>query len=263
MTTIKPKHLILNFLLQAEQPTSSQHLVRIAELFDITENHIRVSLARLQAEKLVETCGRGVYGLGPAASKLAEDVNQWRGLEDSLCDWDGTWIAAYIGALGRTDRTALRRRVRILQLSGFQLLETGLMVRPNNLVGGVSRLRDKLYRLGLESEALVFNLADVDTDTEARMLALWDADSLQKLYRKGVVQMREWMATADSLAPNVAARESFLLGDEVLRNIVYDPLLPAEMMDVMARADYLQTMISFDQLGKKIWQQLYQRLSIG
>lgn len=263
MGSVKPKHLILNFLLQAGQPINSQDLVRVAELFDITENHIRVSLARLQAEKLVETCGRGVYQLGPAASKLAEGLNQWRSLEDGLCDWDGSWIAVYIGSLGRTDRTALRRRVRILQLSGFQQFEPGLMVRPNNLLGAVSGLREKLYRQGLEPEALVFCLADTDAATEVRILALWDADALQKLYRDGVAQMCEWIASAGDLALNVAARESFLLGDEVLRNIVYDPLLPPEMVDVMARGEYLKAMMNFDQLGKQIWQQLYEQISIA
>lgn len=226
-------------------------------MFDITANSARVSLARLSSDKLIESCGRGVYQIGPQGRRLAEDQASWHGLEDKVCDWDGGWIGAFIGGLGRADRTALRRRIRILRFAGFEELETGLLVRPNNLRGGVSQLRERLFYLGLEREAMVFTLADFEPPLQQRAMMLWDIEELNQHYIQGADEMDRWLVTADSLAPEVAARESFLMGDEVLRRIAYDPMLPKEMVDVAARSRYVETMVRFDQVGKTAWQQLY------
>lgn len=237
---------------------STQLAVQACALFDITANNARVTLARLSADNMIEACGRGLYRLGPGASRLAEDLAQWRTLEDKVCEWDGAWIGAFIGHLGRTDRTALRRRTRILQLAGFEMLEAGLLVRPNNLCGGADKLRTRLRYLGLEEEVLVCTLSHLEAAQQQRASTLWDTEGLNAHYVTAAAEMTEWMANADTLAPEVAAREAFLIGDQTLRCIVYDPMLPREMVDVAARRHYVDTMIRYDRLGKGVWQQLYQ-----
>lgn len=258
MAVINPKHLILNLLMEADAPMSTQMFVQICAMFDITANSTRVSLARLSSDNMIQTSGRSLYRLGPGASRLAEDLAQWRTLEDKVCEWDGAWIAAFIGNLGRADRTALRRRTRILKLAGFEELETGLLVRPHNLVGGADQLRERLHYLGLEPQAMVFTLGDLEVAAQQRALQLWDTDELNRHYVEGAAEMERWMASADQLAPEVAARESFLIGDQTLRCIAYDPMLPKEMIDVTARRHYVETMVRYDQVGKAVWQQLYQ-----
>ena len=168
----------------------------------------------------------------------------------------------FIGALGRADRTALRRRDRILQLAGYRELESGLLLRPNNMEGGVEQQRSRLYRLGLEKEALVVNIADLSDDAYGRAISLWDSTALQQQYQQGCDQMEQWIASAGNLEPQVAAKESFLLGDKILRVIAYDPMLPAEMIDRAARRRYIETMIRYDQIGKEVWAGLYQSFAL-
>lgn len=259
---ITPKHLILNLLMEAENPISSQSFIRICGLFEITENSARVTLARLSADGMLASPKRGLYVLGENANSLAEDLSQWRGLEKKVLPWAGDWAAVFTGALGRADRTALRRRNRILQFAGYRELDSGLLLRPNNMVGGVEQQRSRLYRLGLEKEALVVNISDLSDDAHGRAISLWDSAALQRQYQQGCEEMEQWIANAGNLEPQVAARETFLLGDKILRVIAYDPMLPAEMIDRAARRRYIETMIRYDQIGKEAWAGLYQSFAL-
>ena len=258
---LKPKHLILNMLLEANHPISSQVFIRICQLFDITENSARVTLARLNSEGMVEAPERGFYRLGPRARNLAADLASWRELEAKLCEWDGSWIGVYQAMLGRSDRTALRRRERLLQLAGFSALEQGLAVRPNNLCGGVEALRQRLQAIGLEEEAIIFRIDELDKASHQRAMSLWDRQDLENHYRDAQNIMQEWMDKAATLDPETAAKESFLIGDEYIRCIAYDPMLPEEMVDKALRKTYLDTLIRFDQQGKTIWQSLYKEFA--
>lgn len=257
---VKPKHLVLNLLSVAEEPLTSQQFVRVGELFDITANNIRVTLARLSADKLIETCGRGQYQLGEHSRELAQNLAGWRSLEKSLVPWSGDWIGVFVATLGRADRTALRRRSRVLRLVGFEEFKQGLLVRPNNLEGGVARARERLYNLGLEQEAMVFRLGDLEQTEQKAAMELWDTNALEQQYTEGLREMESWMVRADELTPDVAARETFLIGDRILHHIVFDPLLPTEMINTQARARYIDTMARFDEVGKVHWRKIYRSL---
>ena len=50
-----------------------------------------------------------------------------------------------------------------------------------------------------------------------------------------------------------ATRESFLIGEHVIRQINQDPLLPEEMVDTSARQTVLSTMIEYDRICHPIW----------
>jgi len=245
----------------AQEPATSQTIIRIAQLFGIKENSVRVSLARLVSDDLLESKTRGVYQLAPKASRLSDDLADWRNIEDRTQSWDGTWIAAFIGNLGRGNRTALRHRTRILQLAGFSELDQGLMVRPNNLVGGAEKLRERLVKLGLEGEARVCTLADLDESSQQQAVSLWDSKILNERYLQGHKDMSEWLANMSGLDSQTAAREIFVMGDNTLRHLAFDPLLPSEMVDVESRRQYIQTMIEFDRVGRGIWIKIYKSLA--
>jgi len=255
--TIKPKKLILNLLKGATEPVATQVFVKACGLFNISENSTRVGLARLASEDLIETVERGFYRLGPNASVLADELFHWRFMEEKLCNWDESWIAVYLGNLGRRDKTSLRRRERVLKLNGFGELEQGMVVRPNNIIGGVGYVRDRMYKLGLETEAIVFQLAELDQATLCKAKTLWDVKSLNSNYQNSIDSMEAWMKKSKA-DPEIAARESFLLGDQALHDLAYDPLLPKELVDVALRKKFLKTMIHYDEVGKTIWHNLYQ-----
>ncbi len=254
-----PRQLILNLLLAAEgQPLSARDAVASCALFGVSENSVRVTLVRLAAAGLIEAAGRGAYRLGTQATGLAADVASWRQALDRLVPWTGDWLAVHVGSLGRSDRAALRERDRALALLGLRELDRGLFLRPDNLQGGVAAVRERLYKLGLEREAAVFRLGELDSAREAQARALWDTASLNQAYRQMQQRLDGWLAGAEGLSAEEAARESFLLGNEAIRQLVFDPLLPQPLVDAQARADFAQAVRRFDAAGHLIWQQLRQ-----
>jgi phenylacetic acid degradation operon negative regulatory protein len=250
-----PRHLILNLLLGADnQALTARDAVVSCALFGVRESSTRVALARLAAAGLVEATGRGAYRLGPNAQELAAQVGTWRDAEQRVCDWRGGWIAVHVGALGRRDRAALRARERALQLLGLAELERGLHVRPANLVGGVADVRARLHALGLEDGAAVFVAQDFDPAREQQARALWDERDLTRHYRDIKRRLGAWLARAGALAPDVAARESYVLGNDAIRELVFDPLLPAPLVDTAARSAFVDAVVRFDAAGQAIWQ---------
>lgn len=252
--TPNPRHLILNLLLGAGgQALSARTAVAACALFGLRENSVRVALARLSAAGLVETFGRGEYRLGPGAARLADEVATWRDAERRVRDWNGAWIAAHVGDLGRSNRAALRARGRALGMLGLRELDRGLFLRPDNLAGGVEAARERLLKLGLESDAAVFVAHGFDAARERRAAALWDGRALTRGYRETRARLEDWLARAGSLALELAARESYLLGDAAIRQLVFDPLLPAPLVDVDARRGFLDAVVRFDAAGHAIW----------
>jgi len=250
----EPRHLILNLLLVAAQRRlSAREAVGACALFGIRENSVRVTLARLSAAGLVEAVDRGEYRLGPGAARLADEVATWRDAERRVRDWNGAWIVVHVGDLGRSDRAALRARDRALGILGLRELDRGLFLRPDNLAGGVEAARERLLKLGLEPEAAVFVAHGFDAARERRAAALWDGRALTQAWRETRGRLEGWLARAASLALEPAARESYLLGNAAIRQLVFDPLLPAPLVDVDARRDFLDAVVRFDAAGHAIW----------
>lgn len=255
-----PRHLIQKLLLGAEgEPISARDAIAACALFGIRENSVRVALVRLSAAGMIEAEGRGTYRIGPKAHELAENVRTWRTAEARVRKWSGKWIAVHCGALGRTDRVVLRQRGRALELLGFRELERGLFVRPDNLAGGVEDVRGRLYKLGLDAEAAVFVLGSLDDEREARARSLWKGKALTRSYVQWRQRLERWLASARSLDIESAARESFLLGNEAIRHVVFDPLLPDPLADASERRAFVDTLIEFDRAGHAIWQKLASR----
>ena len=191
------KRIVLE-LLTAAHPNESPvaQLVRACDVVGVDDNNVRVILARLVAAGTVELAGRGVYRLGRAARPLTEQVLSWRELDKQVRRWDGGWAFVQLAHLSRSDRAALRRRERALRLLGFRELERGLAVRPDNLVGGVAGLRDRLVALGVDDQAIVTRASELDDATEARARRLWDAERLTQSYRQTAERIERWLVAA-------------------------------------------------------------------
>jgi phenylacetic acid degradation operon negative regulatory protein len=56
-----------------------------------------------------------------------------------------------------------------------------------------------------------------------------------------------------------AARESFTLGREAIRQIVFDPLLPHPLVDVTLRTEFLACTQRFVDHGHQIWRTFLQQ----
>jgi phenylacetic acid degradation operon negative regulatory protein len=255
--SLNPKNLILQLLLAADgAPLSTKEATAACAVFGMRENSVRVALVRLSAAGMVQAAGRGSYALGPQAAPLADDLSRWQGAEARVCEWEGGWLMVSTGALGRSDRAALQARERALALAGFRELEPTLYLRPDNLVGHAAAVRERLRRLGLGDGAPVFAARDFDARREQAARQLWDGAALNASYAATRQTLEQWMQGADQLELDVAARESFLLGSEAIRQLVFDPLLPEPLVDVRARRDFTQVVQAYDQMGQAIWRRL-------
>jgi phenylacetic acid degradation operon negative regulatory protein len=256
---MKPKgpnarKLILGLLLATDgAPLNVRDAITACALFDITENNVRVTLVRLSADGLIRASGRGAYVMGPRAEGLTAAVSQWRIAEQRVVAWGGRYVLVHTGPLSRSDRQTVQRRERALHLFGLRELERGLFVRPDNLRGGVADLRERLVSVGLEAEAAVFGADGFDHAREARIGGLWDGAALSRSYARQHAELMAWLERSALLDDDVAARESYLLGGEAIRQVVFDPWLPAELVDTVARTQFVATVRRFDAAGKAIW----------
>jgi len=253
---LNARHLILDLLLASDHhQVSVREAITACGIFAISENSVRVALVRLSADGLVQAAGRGHYRLGPQALDLAGDVATWRSAEQRLRPWHGDWMTVFTANLGRTNRTALKRRERALTMLGFRELEQGLHVRPNNLESNPEAVLKRLHTLGLEPEAR-FCLSQQWSE-EAVLTSLWDTTRLNADYRYWQQSLETWMQNAQELDAETAARESFLLGGQAIRHVVFDPLLPDSFIDSQARLAFVASVRRFDKVGHQIWQTLY------
>ena len=257
----QPKHLLLELLLaSSESPLPVSHAVAAGAVFGISENHVRVTLARLVAQDMVLATERGTYRLGPAAQGLAQDVANWRHAEQRLRPWKGQYVAVHCGALARSDRSATQQRERALHLLGFAELQRDFYVRPDNIEPDIAAIRKRLHTLGLEPQAVVCGCSAFDTPTETAIDALWDGTALNHGYRATQQRLEAWLASAARLPTAQAARECFFLGGAAIRQLVYDPLLPEPMVDGALRQAFIDSVHVFDDAGRAIWNRFYNAL---
>lgn len=228
-------------------------LVQAASVFDIAENSVRVAIVRLRAEGLLESPGRGEYRLGPSAQVVNDKIHGWRTVASRVGDWDGSWAGVFTADLSRTDRPALRRRLRALRYLGFEELKSGLFLRPNNLTPGIDGIRDELAALGLGAGASVFRIEELNPDEEQHARALWDGPSLEQTYSKLHTELTVSLGRLEELSLNDSVREAFLLGREGIRHVVLDPLLPEPLIDEDKRSSMVHVLQTYCDKGLNLW----------
>ena len=228
-------------------------LVQAASVFDIAENSVRVAIVRLRAEGLLESPSRGEYRLGPSAQMVNDKIHGWRTVSTRVGDWDGSWVAVFTADLSRTDRPALRRRVRALRYLGFEELKPGLSIRPNNLTPGIEGIRDELVALGLDERASVFRMNELNPEEEERARAMWNTPALEQTYSKLHAEISVSMDRLDELPLSDSLREVFLLGREGIRQVVLDPLLPNPLIDENKRSSMVRILQNYCDKGLNLW----------
>lgn len=252
-----PKSLILDLLSTLRRGAMPvRALVAAGELFGITPNSLRVSLARLCATGQVERDSRGRYRLGSAAQAIDGHVQSWRHAHQRLGEWSvtsagrGSWIAVLTPGRGGHARQR-RSDERALLLHGFRELENGLCLRPDNLIGGIDTTRSSLGELGVASP--VFGLRELDIERERAARALWRPAELAPAYAQLCNQLASGAARLESLPVEQAMVESFLLGGRAIRSIALDPLLPHPIVERGALAALVDATRDYERAGRACW----------
>lgn len=250
-----PKRLILSLLSAPGLATIEVgHLIQWAQLFSIDPAATRVAVGRLVKQGFITALGRGSYAIGPHGRQMAQTASHWIDAEDRVGAWNEGWLVVHTSHLGRTNKTALRARERAFRLNGFAELVSGLWCRPDNLVQTVNQTRGTLVELGLESEAVVMRVSDIPGMDSSRLFRLWPRDQLEAGYRETIEAMRNSVQRLDGMTQNEAARETFLVGEAVIRRINEDPLLPDQMVAADARREMIRQMVKYNQIGRTAWE---------
>jgi len=242
---------MLSTLRGQSMPVSA--LVAVAELFHISENNLRVALARLVSRGLVDRSDRGWYGIAEAARAVQAHLTSWSEIERRVLKWRGDWIAVHTTGLPKLRGSAARRRQRALSFLGFRDLHAGLMLRPANLSGGIDGARERLYNLGLERSAPVFRINSLDGETDAAARALWDANEIRAGYRATMLRLdRSGRRLANQHLEKTMV-ECFKLGGAALRQLAFDPLLPEPLLAAEERRAFVDSVRRYDTTGWTYW----------
>ncbi|MFT4572059.1 MAG: phenylacetic acid degradation operon negative regulatory protein [Hyphomicrobiaceae bacterium] len=248
-----PKRLILDLVATAREGSMPvRALVAAADLFSIEEGSLRVALARLCHRELIEADGRGRYRLGAAARPVGQRVGSWRRAPNHSKEWSGSWLAVS-PSVPNARRSESQRATRALAFLGFARFGPGLHVRPDNLAGGADAARETLRGLGLPPSSLVCRADQFDVASDTRARALWDTSKLEDGYRDACLRLAASTARLQNATLEEALVESYSLGGEILREILFDPTLPAPLVDVHARTAMVDAMVAYDRIGRALW----------
>ncbi len=242
---------LLSSLRGAAMPVSA--LVAAARLFRIDENALRVAIARLLRGGQIARDERGQYRLGEAAHAIDQRVLGWRAAELRITKWSGGWWLVRAGALPPARTRERRERERALALLGFAELAPGLALRPDNLRAPLAELRAELHALGLEADALLALVQELDADSDTRARELWKRDAFAAAYRRSLAELEASEARLAVLPEERAMVESFLLGGRVIRDLVLDPLLPEPLAPEAERRALVSAMRRYDRAGRRAW----------
>lgn len=237
----------------AEHQLSAQALCKAGELFGIGSQSMRVALTRLQQQGKLGKTGRGNYQLNPGGNTLFRDVDDWLNKENRARGWNGRWLGIHVDALARADKTVWRRHDKAIALRGFRPLRKFLHVRPDNLKGGLAQTLTELRSMGLIDSALLFEITALQPQEDAAVQALWDVQALRLLYRALLDLLARSAKGLPRLEQGAAARESLLVGREVIRHIILDPLLPAEMMPTQERHELIDAARHYQAQARQHW----------
>ncbi len=242
---------------------SASYLIAAGRLFDMDPGSVRVALARLVREGSLTGAGRGSYALGSRAGTLHSLVRNWSRAEASLVDWQGEWLTVLVGHLARSNKAAVRGNERALNLFGFAEMATGLWVRPANLTRTLDQVRADLLELGLVPGSLCAQIRQFAPPERLAPRELWQTDTLTQRYHENVERLSASTARLTGLDDASAARETLLIGRDVTRAILLDPLLPDALVDAGARRRMIEAMRDYDRIGKSYWREFFRQHESG
>ncbi|MCI0570935.1 MAG: hypothetical protein L0Y66_09295 [Myxococcaceae bacterium] len=234
---------------------SAPSLIEAGTILGVSSNAVRVALSRLSGSGDVVPERRGHYTLADERMRAYAHVRAFRTGFAARVPWKGEFLGVLTSDLSRKNAAAVRRRERALELVGMRAHRHGLFVRPDNLEGARTVVATHLARLGLDAEADVVGLR-LDAAQSRAIETLYDvgADRTRAVALEENVQ--KLLGRIDREPPRKVAAACFFLGDEVLRFLARDPLLPESMADPAPRKALTHAMSTLDDRGHELWTEL-------
>lgn len=259
---VSARALVLSLLSSTNAaPQSIARLIEAAAVFGIEPATLRVAVTRLLKDGLLESPERGVYQSGPRARGLTRRLQDWQNVRARLAPCNGDWLVALTHTLGRTDRKQLRARERALALSGYREAEGALWVRPANLSRALPDHRRDLVEIGADETLTLLRVSETAMPDASGWPALWSPSELSQAYDEAIRAMRDSLARLPGQSAAAAARETLLVGQAVIRQINFDPLLPPELGPQAEFLKMVDAMRAYNQAGQKCWRDYYASVS--
>ena len=126
-------------------------------------------------------------------------------------------------------------------------------MRPDNLSYSAAQIYTHLCQLGLEPRAVLLRSDGLYQSDMQRPLSLWSGNELNAGYENAIELLQQSQQRLAGEALHVVTRETFIIGEHVIRQINADPLLPAEHIDVAKRADMVQAMKRYSEFCHPYW----------
>lgn len=246
--------LVLDFLAASfSGQMSAQDVCRAGLIMGYSDATMRVALTRLARQKKIVKRERATYSLNAQRNRLQLDVENWQERINWIAPWRGDWIVVHDGTANRSDKTNWRRHQRALLLRGFRKWKQCLYVRPNNLIGGAEALRSQLNELGLANGAELFVAQGFSEHQTSELLRLWNIPALRSGYERLLSRARDGQRRLVKLGAETAARESLLVGRDLIGCILQDPLLPSEIIAGVQLRELAHAIGEYQTLSRKIW----------
>ena len=190
-------------------------LVRVGELFGVSEGTTRVALSRMVASGEL-AADDGAYEL-TGAQLLARQARQEASRAATTRSWDGTWRLVVVTAERRP--AAARAELRdALARARLGELREGVWLRPDNLDTGLPAI--------VGEQATTMRAIDVDAATTGR---LWDLPGWVAITRALQASMGALVGPLERGDTEPLA-DGFVTSAAVLRHFQADPLLPDELL---------------------------------
>ena len=218
MTARMPARSVVLSVLLGTRPAcaTAAELLRLTADFDIKDSTLRVALTRMVAGGDLVRCDAG-YRLSDRL--LARQRRQDAALHPVTRDWGTQWQTVVVTAVGADARVRAALR-SALHDARFGELREGVWLRPDNLVED----------LPAETDGMVRVLRARDPDPAELAARLWDLPAWSQI---GAGLLGEMDAAGD-----IPAR--FVVAAAMVRHLLTDPVLPAELLPPDWPADRLR-----------------------
>lgn len=246
------RSVLASTLLGVEPPElPARLLVRVGELFTISEGAARVALSRMVAAGEM-LANNGSYRL--SGRLLERQARQTRSRHPLTRPWQGSWRVEVVSA--DSARTAAARSELRAAMADLRLAELreGVWLRPASLVQDTA-----------PSQAVVRQqcrrLDATPVDDAAQLAAqLWDLEgwaARAEVLRQAIGNLQRPLDDHDvSVLP-----QGFVVSAAVLRHLLADPLLPPDLLASSWPGDDLRAAYElYDTAFKATWRQAFHEL---
>ncbi len=203
-------------------------LLYLTAPLSVSEASLRTNLSRMSANRIVKIRKEGrsaFYSFGDKGSKIGSNVSfafrkpDWSGWSD---DWYGA--AFSLPSLRERERYGIRKKLSAYR---FAMLYPGFWIRPYNI--------SETEKLGigavfLSDACTLISFKFHQKPDISRISSIWKLSVVLKDFTGMASLLMEKMACIDDYSPEEALFEKITVGNNVVKTLFKDPLLPEELL---------------------------------